>query len=186
MTEEIKNQGRMTKILDYIDGKLKVNDYGYDDEAEHGYRECLKDLRAFIESLKEDKCEGCNNVKGCLNCVDGDQWAHYEVNKELEDEADEYVFGFHPSIQRMCKESFIEGAEWNREKIFAELGYQINSNYDAGYKKGARDKEKEMMKDAIEGTYDCDDNSSWISFDGWACSTSRVGNKVKLIFIEEE
>lgn len=123
----MNNQRKITKILDYIDGKLKVNDYGYDDEAEHGYRECLKDLRAFIESLQEDKCEGCNNVKGCLNCVDGDQWAHYEVNKE-----------------------------------------------------------KEMMKDAIEGVYDCNDSESWISFNGWACSTSRVGNNVKLIIIEEE
>ena len=29
----------------------------------------------------EGYCEGCNNVKGCVTCVDGDQWAHY---KEVE------------------------------------------------------------------------------------------------------
>ena len=30
--------------------------------------------------LKEyiDKCKGCNNVKGCVTCVDGSEWAHYE------------------------------------------------------------------------------------------------------------
>lgn len=27
---------------------------------------------------KEGYCEGCNNVKGCVTCVDGDQWAHYK------------------------------------------------------------------------------------------------------------
>jgi hypothetical protein len=25
-----------------------------------------------------DPCVGCNNVKGCVTCVDGDQWAHIE------------------------------------------------------------------------------------------------------------
>lgn len=25
-----------------------------------------------------DKCKGCNNVKGCITCVDGSCWAHYE------------------------------------------------------------------------------------------------------------
>ena len=50
-----------------------------------------KDLEQCIAWLekqgdqKTDKyegyCEGCNNVKGCVTCVDGDQWAHY---KEVE------------------------------------------------------------------------------------------------------
>lgn len=167
MTEEMKNQRNLTKIVDYIDGKLKVNDYGYDDEAEHGYRECLKDLRAFIESLQEEP-----------------------VNKELEEEAEEYVFGFHPSIQRMCKESFIDGAEWNREKIFAELGHQINSNYNAGYKKGAGDKEKEMMENAIDAsinTYEEVGGNGYVEFVA-DVSPSKYKEKenVKLIIIEEE
>lgn len=25
---------------------------------------------------KVDKCEGCNNIKGCIACVDGSEWAH--------------------------------------------------------------------------------------------------------------
>ena len=167
MTEEIKNQRNMTKIVEYIDGKLKANDYGYDDEAEHGYRECLKDLRVFIESLQEEL-----------------------VNKELEEEAEEYVFGFHPSIQRMCKESFIDGAEWNREKIFAELGYQINSNYNAGYKNGARDKEKEMMENAIDAsinTYEEVGGNGYVEFVADVPpSKYKEKENVKLIIIEEE
>ena len=31
-----------------------------------------------------DKCAGCNNVKGCVTCVNGDQWAHIEEQKLYE------------------------------------------------------------------------------------------------------
>ena len=34
-----------------------------------------------VKALQEepvDKCNGCNNVKGCITCVDGSEWAHYE------------------------------------------------------------------------------------------------------------
>lgn len=31
---------------------------------------------------KPDKCDGCNNVKGCVTCVNGNQWAHYSEVKE--------------------------------------------------------------------------------------------------------
>ena len=30
----------------------------------------------LVEIQNEDKCKGCNNVKGCVTCVDGNQWAH--------------------------------------------------------------------------------------------------------------
>lgn len=47
-------------------------------------------LLVFIDSLQEepkDKCNGCNNVKGCITCVDRSEWAHYEhVSEELEAE----------------------------------------------------------------------------------------------------
>ena len=40
-----------------------------------------------------DKCKGCNNVKGCLTCVDGDQWAHIEeARTELVKEGNETPF----------------------------------------------------------------------------------------------
>lgn len=55
-------------------------------------------LLAFIDSMQEEpvsknKCNGCNNVKGCVTCVDGSEWAHYEepVSEELEEELDSYI-----------------------------------------------------------------------------------------------
>ena len=29
-----------------------------------------------LRDKEEDKCAGCNNVKGCVTCTDGDQWCH--------------------------------------------------------------------------------------------------------------
>ena len=30
----------------------------------------------FKEAMNETKCTGCNNIKGCVTCTDGDQYAH--------------------------------------------------------------------------------------------------------------
>ena len=38
--------------------------------------EHIKDLQKAQQ--KADKCLGCNNVKGCVTCVDGSEWAHIE------------------------------------------------------------------------------------------------------------
>lgn len=45
-------------------------------------------------------------------------------------------------------------------------------------------KDVNMEKDVI-GEYDCDDDSSWISFDGWMLNYSFVGKKVKVIIVDE-
>lgn len=29
-----------------------------------------------LRDKEDDKCSGCNNVKGCVTCTDGDQWCH--------------------------------------------------------------------------------------------------------------
>lgn len=39
----------------------------------------IEAISMAVDALKDIKCEGCNNVRGCPNCVDGDQWAHYEA-----------------------------------------------------------------------------------------------------------
>lgn len=54
----------------------------------------INDIKNFISSLQQeqpegklekDKCLGCNNIKGCVTCVDGNQWAHTsEVGEEEE------------------------------------------------------------------------------------------------------
>ena len=50
----------------------------------HNLRELFKDLTWDDEpveveltiTIKPNKCAGCNNVKGCITCTDGDQYAH--------------------------------------------------------------------------------------------------------------
>lgn len=52
-----------------------INDFG---------QRCFEYYKVKAEMLKslglrdkeEDKCAGCNNVKGCVTCTDGDQWCH--------------------------------------------------------------------------------------------------------------
>ena len=58
----------------------------------------LSKLLSFLSTLEESKkCDGCNNVKGCVTCVNGDQWAHYEESEnpinqdELEEELDRFI-----------------------------------------------------------------------------------------------
>ena len=48
----------------------------------------------------EDKCAGCNNIKGCLACVDGDNWAHYYYEDEQKQEWSEEDMS---KVQRICK-----------------------------------------------------------------------------------
>ena len=37
--------------------------------------------------------------------------------KSIKEKSENYVSGFHPSIQRMCKESFVDGANYVLEQI---------------------------------------------------------------------
>lgn len=51
---------------------------------------CRKKIAAIFPELEKTpntadkadrvptKCFGCNNVKGCIVCNDGDQWSHFE------------------------------------------------------------------------------------------------------------
>ena len=41
-----------------------------------------------------NKCEGCNNAKGCVACVDGSEWAHIEEQNPAWSEEDEYNLAF--------------------------------------------------------------------------------------------
>lgn len=51
---------------------------------------------------------------------------------------------------------------------------------------GIRWQKQQMMKEVAEGTYDCNDTESWISFNGWIESTSKVGDKVKVIIVKKQ
>lgn len=60
---------------DTLFAKMKESGYEWNTEK--------KELKKIEQKTSKygGYCEGCNNVKGCVTCVDGDQWAHY---KEVE------------------------------------------------------------------------------------------------------
>ena len=50
--------------------------------------------------------------------------------KSIKEKAEEYTNGFHPSIQRMCKECFVDGANYVLEEIenYRKEFYNINDS----------------------------------------------------------
>ena len=69
-------------------------------------------------------CTGCNNVKGCVTCVDGDQWAHIEEGATDDDNDLKEAIEAHRKelslwgmpigyIEASCK-GFEKGAKWQR------------------------------------------------------------------------
>ena len=130
-----------------------------------------------------DKCKGCNNVKGCITCVDGSCWAHYEetISEDSEEAAKQHI-----------------------EKMdFSNSGYKESSELIAALKQvlidafviGADWKKMQMMKDAVHGNVDY----PLIGYDfpniypnyrelKEYCDRHKIkdGNKVKLIIIKED
>ena len=115
-----------------------------------------------------DKCKGCNNVKGCITCVDGSCWAHYEetISKDLEEASDKCYFRHH----YRARESFIEGAHWQKQQ---------------------------MMKDAVDGVvhrFDGDglaaihyNDPKGVPMCYYASASGlEAGDKVKLILAKED
>lgn len=46
--------------------------------------------------------------------------------KSIKEKSEEYVYGFHPSIQRMCNESFEEGANYVLDAITNVINQPMN------------------------------------------------------------
>lgn len=69
----------------------KMKEAGYEWDAD---KKELKNVEQKTNKY-EGYCEGCNNFKGCVTCVDGDQWAHYneDVNNEDADDEDYGIDG---------------------------------------------------------------------------------------------
>lgn len=69
-------------LMEYTKGpladpeKIKSEDKSEDDEPLVKVKpEALVKRKAELKGRKPDVCDGCNNVKGCITCVNGDQWA---------------------------------------------------------------------------------------------------------------
>lgn len=76
----------LKKVLSWLEkrGEKKYTEeelqkaYKTADEVQYrrGYEDAKRELEMQGEK-KSDICDGCNNVKGCITCTNGDQWAHY-------------------------------------------------------------------------------------------------------------
>ena len=133
------------KIEELYDGEAPAHDQQC--EFEDGYFTGIAAISKFLDTLEEpDKCKGCNNVKGCIACVDGDQWAHYEepVCEELNEAAEKYADAqpeienvtYHDSfdIIPQLEQAFIAGANWQAERFeknrLAACDNQTKEEYD--------------------------------------------------------
>lgn len=63
------------RIRKWIINEIKIKHHNLDEENVDFVDKAIAWLEKQGER-KVDKCEGCNNVKGCITCVDGSEWAH--------------------------------------------------------------------------------------------------------------
>ena len=126
LEEEIKRYGKeeMPVVLesDLNDIARHFAEWG----KEQGYRE------GFLEGAKIQREE------------DNQLYETFTTTNDLEEAAKKYAEGI---VQRedalMCKQAFIAGAEWQKNKDDKELSEKIAS----AYQLGLADKEKQMLKD---------------------------------------
>lgn len=74
----------LNNLLAFIDHLQEEPECIYNHSLEERQRFCKYCSAACQVRVKDepkDKCKGCNNVKGCITCVDGSEWAHYEEPK---------------------------------------------------------------------------------------------------------
>lgn len=131
--------------------------------------------------------------------------AYMRVNGFITD--DDLDGSIDPEIQKVINENFfdmldgeaketlnndaLEKAATLYRKYREECGCQdpiaLNEIENAFYEGGLRQEVRDRYKcgHVIEGTYDCDDETSWICFDGWILSTSELGKKIKVIIVKE-
>jgi hypothetical protein len=84
----------------------------------------------------EDKCKGCNNVKACITCVDGDQWAHIEEVSHPGKKMVRWTKGQITTLRRMYPDSTLQdiaeatgqsvGAVYKKARL---LGLQKSPEY---------------------------------------------------------
>ena len=130
-------------------------------------------LKEYIDKAK-DKCKGCNNVKGCITCVDGSEWAHYEepVSENLEGASKEYADKNYAEWL-----DFVSGDERDDHYPISEA-----------FKAGAQWQKQQMMKDAVE--VPIEEAVPFGSCKWKLCAKLWLdkgvkGNKAKLIIIKE-
>ena len=99
-----------SEVANFYDGKAKA------------YNEVLE----LIDSI-DDKCDGCNNAKGCVTCKDGSEWAHYEepVSEDLGEYINELSKQFPDVSFAKLSRIAVRAAKWGMKQ--AEVKIQAQS-----------------------------------------------------------
>ena len=131
------NQGLydgLSQLELFIDSLQDVSETDFGKKNVGEAMEELEEKIALYEkyhSASKDKCNGCNNTKGCITCVDGSEWAHIEetTSDDLEKASNNYVEErrvideSRANVQFNCfdlQDAFKEGANWQKRKFLQE------------------------------------------------------------------
>lgn len=75
------------------------------------------------EQKSADKCEGCNNAKGCVACVDGSEWAHIEEHNPAWGEEDEEML--RRCISATFDHGYLRECDWLKS-LKDRVGCEVN------------------------------------------------------------
>lgn len=151
------------------------------------------------EHAKIDVTDFCKPIDpGIAQCIADHSWEmlgedENPVPNDLEEAAKRYAHcpftdddgNFHEdAIDGTAYHDFIAGAKWDREQIMKDLSKKIA----AAYQLGLADKDRQMMKEAVEGEIQ-------MRYSGSLCAKTirainedkfKFGDKIRIIIIKEE
>ena len=106
------------------------------------------------------------------------------VPKDLEEAANKFaVFYDQGTCDGIAQDCFIAGAKWKKEKNDKDLSDKIA----AAYQLGLADKEKQMMKEAVEGFVNYyEDSGGILMAEAQVGCPYHNGDKVKIIIVKED
>lgn len=181
--------------------------------------ELLDDLLSFLDTLSEEPdtpefpetFEIClydgrtpDNEK-CTECSTTCSVRKEEPDKSLEEAAEEYTqkmlesWRFDSTGCRPPRESFIAGAEWQKEqdeRVYREFFNERNQGdasfrdllvYKEGHRDGMEEHKDQMMKDSVEGYVNYyEDSGGILMAEAQVGCPYHNGDKVRIIVLKEE
>ena len=114
---------KLDKLVAEIERRKKMNILN-----ENKYEEDI-DLLSFYNSMQEEptrKCKGCNNVKGCITCVDGSEYAHIEECDITGIKSKEATGKLKELVDNVSEEGLEEARKQLQELVNGGLDEEIN------------------------------------------------------------
>lgn len=103
-----------------------------------------------------------------------------DVSEDVEEAAEEYASD--EMMSGLAERAFIAGAKWQKAQSDKDLSEKIAS----AYQLGLADKEKMMMKEAVEGCVTMYANKAYPTLIGIRERIGDTGDKVKIIIVKED